>query len=389
MRVLFTTQPGSGHFHPLVPLARALAAAGHDVAFASAASLGPTIIASGFHAFPAGLDWFAGDPARPRPMLPRVPGEPLGVHWITILADPMIADLERLCADWRPDLLVRDTSEYGACVVAERLGLPHASVAIGGWVSDYGRRPAFGPYLDALRARHGRQPDPEVAMPFRYLNLAFMPPRFHDATHSRGPTTHFARPEFFDRSGDEDLPGWVDALPAQPTIYATLGTVAGGRSDIFAAVLAGLRDEPLNLILTVGRHGDAARFGPQPAHIRIARYIPQSLLLPRCAATVCQGGFSTVLGALAHGVPAVVFPLGTDHPVHAARVAALGAGRVIEPADLTPTAVRAAVRAVLADASYRANAGRVRDEIAALPGLEHAVALLERLAAERRPILAG
>ena len=36
MRALFTTQPGSGMFNPLIPFARALADAGHAVAFACA-----------------------------------------------------------------------------------------------------------------------------------------------------------------------------------------------------------------------------------------------------------------------------------------------------------------------------------------------------------------
>ena len=35
MRALFTTQPATGAFRPLVPLARALADAGHEVAFAA------------------------------------------------------------------------------------------------------------------------------------------------------------------------------------------------------------------------------------------------------------------------------------------------------------------------------------------------------------------
>ena len=42
MRVLFTTQPIPSHLHPLVPLARALADAGHDVAFATARSFLPS-----------------------------------------------------------------------------------------------------------------------------------------------------------------------------------------------------------------------------------------------------------------------------------------------------------------------------------------------------------
>jgi UDP:flavonoid glycosyltransferase YjiC (YdhE family) len=47
-----------------------------------------------------------------------------------------------------------------------------------------------------------------------------------------------------------------------------------------------------------------------------------------------------------------------------------------------------AVTEVLSDPSYREAAVRLREEFAALPGPEHAVALLEQLGAERRPILA-
>ena len=57
MRVLFTTQPGTGMFNPLIPVARALVGAGHDVAFACAACFRPDVEAAGFAAFPAGLDW--------------------------------------------------------------------------------------------------------------------------------------------------------------------------------------------------------------------------------------------------------------------------------------------------------------------------------------------
>ena len=56
MRILFTTAAFSGHFHPLVPIARAAVTAGHDVAFACAASFVPTVARAGFPAFPAGFD---------------------------------------------------------------------------------------------------------------------------------------------------------------------------------------------------------------------------------------------------------------------------------------------------------------------------------------------
>ena len=158
---------------------------------------------------------------------------------------------------------------------------------------------------------------------------------------------------------------------------------------LYEAILAGLRDEPLEQVVGIGRQRDPAAFGPQPPHVRIEQYVPHAALLPRCAAVVTHGGFGTIMGCLGVGVPLVVIPVNGDQPRNARRCADLGVGRVVEPDERTPEAIRAAVRAVLADPSYRSNAGRLRADMAALPGPEHAVALLERLAKEKQPIFAG
>ena len=57
--------------------------------------------------------------------------------------------------------------------------------------------------------------------------------------------------------------------------------------------------------------------------------------------------------------------------------------------EVAPETVREAVRAVLNEPSYSVHAQRLREEMAALPGPEYAVALLERLAMERQPIVAA
>ncbi len=54
MRVLFTFAGGLGHFQPLIPLARAVAAAGHTVAFAAGAARREAIETAGFTAFAVG-----------------------------------------------------------------------------------------------------------------------------------------------------------------------------------------------------------------------------------------------------------------------------------------------------------------------------------------------
>jgi len=120
--------------------------------------------------------------------------------------------------------------------------------------------------------------------------------------------------------------------------------------------------------------------------VHIERYIPLSLLLPHCDAAVTNGGSGTLMAALGQGLPVVVVPISADQPANAARCAALGLGRVVECTTLTPESAREAMLGVLREPSYRRNAERLRDEMAALPGPEYVVELLERLAVEKRPL---
>ena len=54
MRVLVSSTPGYGHVLPMVPLARALLAAGHEVLWATAADACSRVAAAGIEAVPAG-----------------------------------------------------------------------------------------------------------------------------------------------------------------------------------------------------------------------------------------------------------------------------------------------------------------------------------------------
>jgi UDP:flavonoid glycosyltransferase YjiC (YdhE family) len=61
--------------------------------------------------------------------------------------------------------------------------------------------------------------------------------------------------------------------------------------------------------------------------------------------------------------------------------------RRLLPDDVTPEAVRREVDALLHDRSLREAATRLQGELAAMPGPEAGVALIERLAAERQPLV--
>jgi len=155
--------------------------------------------------------------------------------------------------------------------------------------------------------------------------------------------------------------------------------------DLFERVIVGLRDLPINLIVTVGRHIDPSEFGLQPSNVQVERHIPQSLVLPHCDLVVSHGGSGSVIGALAAGLPSLLIPLGADQPQNAERCSQLGVARVLD-VGVTPEAVRTSAAEILDDPAYRRNAERLRDEIAALPEPAHAVRLIERLARDKRPV---
>ena len=306
-----------------------------------------------------------------------------------LYAERMVPDLLAIISDWRPDVIVREVAEFGGCIAAEAVGIPHASVRSNTMLSNDAARQLVAEPIGRLRAAFGLRPDPSSATLFRYLHLAYEAPRFHDPRFPLAPTAHLLRPILLSQSSDEMSPSWISQLAGRPTVYATLGTVFNSRTPgLFEAILEGLREQPINLILTVGRDRAPEQFGPQLENVRIERYVPQGLLLPHCDVVITHAGYSTVTAALSCGLPMVAIPIDADQPLNARRCAALGVARVIEYRQRTPETIRHSVQTILGDPSYRRNAGRIRDEMAALPGPEHATALLERLAREKQPIRA-
>ncbi len=402
MRALFTTTAGSGHFHPLVPVARALVEAGHEVAVAAPSSFGPTVEASGFRAFPAGRDDAKGvDPELAGLMgrLMELDHEAGNAFFISHIfggynARRMVPDLIPLCRDWKPDVIVRELAEFGGAIAAEALNISHAVVQIGHFFDFSPYRNELSAQLDPVRHSVGLPADPDLAMLYRYLLLSLVPPSYQEPAAHRPPTMHHLRTIVFDRSGSETAPPWLGQDLPRPVVYATFGTEVpnipplGVFPGLFQAVIDGLRDEVGTLIVTVSRGKNPADLGPQPPHVHVERYLPQSLLLPHCDLVVTHGGHNTVLAALAHGLPLVVIPIAADQPENAQRCADLGLGRVVGPGERTAHAIRAAVRDVLANPRIHQNAAALQAEMEALPGPERAVELLEQLAIEKTPRIA-
>jgi UDP:flavonoid glycosyltransferase YjiC (YdhE family) len=386
MRVLLTCIQGYGHLHPLLPLARALQEAGHEVAFSSSERFCPRIEQAGFRAFPAGPDLAeVHEEALRRPeAATRGPDDPwhFGALLFAGVAGPAKAlPLAEVIHDWHADLVVHDATDFAGPLAATRAGVPYACHSFGALLPEEFWEHGAQLVAPAWR-RWDLEPNPLGGM-FRYLYLDICPPSFQAPHADRLDVAHPVRPVPFDTTVIPALPGWADTLPARPTVYVTLGTIDNHAPGVFETVLEGLRDERMNVIVTVGHTRDPAELGPQPENVHVERYIPQSLLFPRCDAVVAHGGSGTTLSALAAGLPMLLLPQGANQFWNAARCVELGVGSQLLADQLDFAAVRREVATLLDDPTYRSRARAVQHEIEQMPGPEVAVGLLERLARKR------
>lgn len=391
LRVMCTCLPGWGHFLPMLPMAQAIADAGHEVAFATAAEFCPRIEQAGFTAFPAGLslpDQLA-EAARRFPDAEALPhGKQRFCEFVPrmlagVSAPPRAEDLMGVFDQWRPDLLVHDETDFGGPVAAAVAGIPWADHSVGFLRPlDMARlaRDTLAPLWQRWDVDLG-----ELGGLFAYLYLDVCPPSLQSPQIAEIAVSHLMRNTDVP-TGDGELPPWMGDLRDAPTVYVSLGTIFDRGQGVFATILEGLRDEDLNIILTVGNQNDPAALGPQPDNVHVEQFIPQSLLLPHCDVVVNQGG-TAILEILAQGLPLLVMPQRANQFHNAELCVAAGVARSQLPADATAQAVRTDVLALLHDAGHRRRSRQVAEEIAAMPHPSQRVGLLERLVDESAPLI--
>ena len=375
MRVLFTFIGGSGHFRPLIPFARAAQAAGHTVAVAGAGGRHEEVTAAGFTAF-----FRTNEPRPPSATEPEERPEPVDLAaeervmregFAGAGARRHAEKVREIALEWKPDVIVRDEIDFGSAIAAETLGIPCVNVIVllaGGLA----RKEVVYEPIAALRADHGLAPDPDLSRLNGGLVVMPAPPSLRDP---RQPLPDGA---FYCAPGDRVQPRRERAGDPRPLIYFTLGTFDTYR-DVFARMLAGLRDLPVRVVTTVGRQLDPASFGPQPEHVRIEQFIPQEEILAEADLVIAHGGSGTLIGSLAHGIPSVLLPMGADQPHNTWRCVELGTAVELDPVTFTPEDAARAVAKVLGEDSYRLAAQRIQDEINALPEPVDALRLIEAL----------
>ncbi|MEU1662856.1 nucleotide disphospho-sugar-binding domain-containing protein [Streptomyces sparsogenes] len=388
MRVLIVVTPVGSHLLPLVPLAWALAGAGHEVLCAGEPGAVAAARSAGLHTFPVEAGPLPADapppaPARRTPGAPAAVWEPdwdaLAVRWRARVGR-VIDGYLRFAREWRPHLVLSDPVEFCGPIVAGALGVPSV---VHRWGTDVLTTLARVPARAALRSVCERAGTPGGLLPDPDLLLDPCPPLL------RHPRAAPARPvRFVPYNGPGGHPAWGPVRsPDRRTICVSFSSQTiekAGTAALAATARAFEGLEGARGVFTLSR-GRAEELGPLPANVRVIEPTPLSQLLTRCTALVHHGGSGTGLTALHRGLPQLVLaPPLPSLGVYGERIAACGAGRSLDPGEQRdPEAIRTALRELLDDPSYGAAAGRAREEMAAMPAPAEVVPELEELAASR------
>ncbi|MFD7990321.1 nucleotide disphospho-sugar-binding domain-containing protein [Streptomyces mexicanus] len=393
MRVLFAAVSVTSHLMPMVPLAGALRAAGHDVLLAGQPDLLPEAEAAGFVTAAVGNAQLEAERRRRMAQLARqqaaAPGGTWQPTWDQLAArwrervDGVLDDYLQIGRWWRPELIVTDPLEFSARILGAALGVP---VVVHRWGPETMSTEAAGPARRALADTCARAGVPGgLADPALVIDPCPPGLQFPEAAPARSV-------RYIPFNGAGSVPDWAPPTGGRRRVCVSLGSMPahlGGLSLLrtLASAVAGLdRVEavvPLDPELR-------EQVGELPDAVRVVDPAPLHLFLDGCAAVVHHGGSGTALTAIAHGLPQLVLP--QFNPALAMcgqRVAASGVGlNLAADTRPDPAAVGAALRTLLDDPGPRTRAAAVRRDMAGQPTPAALVPHLESLAARsaRRPV---
>ncbi len=365
MRILFRSLPAFGHLYPLMPLAMAARAAGHDVVFSTAGEFVGRLEALGFPVFPAGttIEQSRFNRFGVNPPATAANGE---TNWdvlgelFTKAAIDTADDLLTLMPEIDPDLVIYEQADMGAAVAAAAFGVPAVCQAIVRALPPSIHEPFAAIPARTLRSRYLVSRTIDLAEPALVLD-PYLPslqlPAARTAAH-RIPM----RPVPF-REPSATIPSWV-GTQSGALVYVTVGTVPGYFGSL-RTVIDGLAElDDVDVLVATGAL-DPAALGPLPPRVHAEQFVDYVALLPHIDLIVHHGGCGTTTGAWAHGVPQLVWPHGADHYMNAEAVTAGGSGIAVESP--TPELVAKFAATLLADVAYGESARRIGDEIAAMP----------------------
>jgi len=381
-RFLFVPVPVVARLWPAVAIGDALAAGGHEVAWCGPESnLGP-LLGPGATIYPTGKRSY-----REFHQSGTAAVRELWDEYVVPLNRFIQGPVDRAVAEYQPDVVVADQYALAGALAAYKQGVRWASLCAG--VLEL-TPPAGEPGLQEFVRSRLQQAWERAGLPSDdRVDLRFSP-HLVIATTSAALTGPVPMPDNCVLVGAalgprRTDPGfdwdWLD--PGRRQVLVTAGTLSAHLVHGFVPrMMAAL--EPMAGRVQAVLNASAELLPDPPPHVLVTPRIPMLELMPHLDAVVCTGGQSTVNEALVYGVPLVVAPIRLGELSVAEQVTRAGAGIAVSFAEATPAQLAAAVKALLDEPGYRAQARRIGGEFAVAGGTGTAAARLVTLAAAGR-----
>lgn len=384
----------------MLAIAEVLVARGHSITVFATGDVREPVERTG-HTFR-----ILGDGSSRMPEISAKPGGLLGmftlIREMARTTQMMIDGLLPVLKSGRIDLMLVDQLEPGAGLATRIAGVPYISVAnalpinrdpgvppyFSPWTPDTGRwgqerdKGAYRVYdlmlepvgrvLRAAAAAHGisgcaRAEDCLAPVSIGQVSPGFDFPRAGSSLDACGPF----------RSARSRYTA-VDMPTGRPVVFASFGTLLGGRFDLFSRIAAACDDLGVALVIAHGGRLNAQQVSALERQAQVHAFVDQAAMLARADVAVTHAGMNTVMDILKAGRPCVALPFAYDQPGVAARVAHAGTGVRLIPGRASRRRLRDALDRVLRDDVAAARARVLGSEIAQLGGARRAADIVER-----------
>jgi UDP:flavonoid glycosyltransferase YjiC (YdhE family) len=164
----------------------------------------------------------------------------------------------------------------------------------------------------------------------------------------------------------------------RPTVYVVLSSCT---PEMLRTVVARVRAAGMRVIVGATIHD----FGPvDDTDVVVGGILPSHLVMPRVNAVVGMGGQGTVQTAMACGVPLVGIPLHPEQELNVDLAVRHGMGLGLAPRHVGTPRLTDAVRRVVHEPAFTAQAQRVQRHYAGVDGAARAAAAIRAYLAEHR-----
>ena len=423
-KIIVAAPPLAGEFGPLLQVARALAARGHEITVLSGTVFREAVESAGLAFAPlAGVaDYDIRELMVERERLGLAPGpEALNFDWVHAFANPMPEEhlaLQKLLEQDPDQYLVANVLFLGALPV--RRGVPGVrpkrwtAVSVVGLAVSSDDSTFFGPVPvgpgeDAKAANRAANAQFSGSMEptrvrlnelLREMGAEEVQDGFVDSIYAAPdviavltvPGFEFHRDDLAanirlvgalpsEPVGEWEPPAWWSELDgSRPVVVVTQGTLVNrDLSQLVEPTLTGLAGQDVTVVAALGGADPASLSIPVPANAHVESYIPFDILLPKADLLITNGGAGGTHRALSNGLPVIIAGTTEDKPANAARVAHHRLGVDLGTARPAPDAIAAAVDAVLGSEEIRDNVRRLAEVYAGHDAIDR----IEDLASHR------